>query len=81
MTENKRTLQASYFEAFLNSFVVGLAENFFTAFALKMGLSSLQTGLLISLPLLFAAAGQFISHQTYSLSKTKNISDFGLKWP
>ena len=79
MTENKRTLQASYFEAFLNSFVVGLAENFFTAFSLKMGVSSLQTGLLISLPLLFAAAGQFVSLQTYSLSKTKNISDFVLK--
>lgn len=79
MTENQRTLKASYYEAFLNSFVVGLAENFFTAFALKMGLSSLQSGLLISLPLLFAACGQFLSLQTQTLSKSKNISDFVLK--
>ena len=79
MTEDKRTLKASYYEAFLNSFVVGLAENFFTAFSLKMGVSSLQTGLLISLPLLFAASGQFISLQTHTLSKSKNISDFVLK--
>ena len=79
MTENKRTLKASYYEAFLSSFVVGLAENFFTAFSLKMGVSSLQTGLLISLPLLFAASGQFFSLQTQALSRSKNISDFVLK--
>lgn len=79
MTENERTLKASYYEAFLNSFVVGLAENFFTAFALKMGVSSLQTGLLISLPLLFAAAAQFISLQTLRISKNRNISDLVLK--
>lgn len=59
MTSQQRTLRASYFEAFLNSFVVGLAENFFTAFALQQGVSPLQTGLLISLPLIFAAIGQF----------------------
>ena len=79
MTEDQRTLKASYYEAFLNSFVVGLSENFFAAFALKMGVSSLQTGLLISLPLLFAAGAQFIALQTLRISKNRNISDLVLK--
>jgi len=53
----------------LNSFVVGLAENFFTAFALQQGASSLQTGLLISLPLIFAALGQYMTLSQNQISR------------
>ncbi|MFN3455706.1 MAG: MFS transporter [Pseudobdellovibrio sp.] len=50
----------SYIEAFLTSLVVGLAENYFSAFALHMGLSALESGVLVSVPLIFAAVLQFL---------------------
>ena len=50
----------SYVEAVLTSLVVGFAENYFAAFALQQGLSAIESGLLTSLPLIFAALLQFI---------------------
>lgn len=49
----------SYVEALLTSLVVGFAENYFAAFSLQLGNSPLQSGLLVSLPLVFAAILQF----------------------
>lgn len=59
-------MKFSYFEAFLTSFVVGLAENYFAPFALHLGGSTLQSGLLLSLPLVFAALGQFLLQPYFS---------------
>jgi len=50
----------SYVEAVLTSLVVGFAENYFAAFALQQGLTPIESGLLTSLPLIFAAVMQFI---------------------
>lgn len=50
----KSELKYSYFEAFLTSFIVGIAESFFAAFAIEKGMSTIQSGLLLSLPLLLA---------------------------
>lgn len=49
----------SYVEALLTSLVVGFAENYFAAFSLAQGNTPLQSGLLVSLPLIFAAILQF----------------------
>lgn len=49
----------SYLEALLTSLVVGFAETYFAAFSLQQGNSPLQSGLLVSLPLIFAAFLQF----------------------
>ena len=49
----------SYLEALLTSLVVGFAETYFAAFSLQQGNSPLQSGLLVSLPLIFAAVLQF----------------------
>ncbi len=56
-----RTLKLSYFEAFITSFVVGLAENYFAAYAIQSGHSALVSGLLVSVPLIFAALIQYFS--------------------
>lgn len=50
----------SYLEALLTSLVVGFAETYFAAFSLQQGNSPLQSGLLVSLPLIFAAVLQFV---------------------
>lgn len=47
-------LKYSYYEAFLSSFTIGIAENFFAAFAIKKGMTTLQSGLLLTLPLFIA---------------------------
>ena len=52
--ELKSDLKFSYFEAFLSSFIVGIAENFFAAFSIEKGMTTIQSGLLLSLPLIFA---------------------------
>jgi MFS family permease len=49
----------SYIEALLTSLVVGFAESYFAAFSLHLGCTPLQSGLLVSIPLIFAAALQF----------------------
>lgn len=54
-------LKLSYFEAFITSFVVGLAENYFATYAIQSGHSALISGLLVSVPLIFAALIQFFS--------------------
>ena len=50
----KSDLKFSYYEAFLTSFVIGLAESYFAAFAISKGMNTLQSGLLTSLPLIIA---------------------------
>lgn len=52
----RSNLKFSYYEAFLSSFVIGLAESYFAAFAIAKGMNTLQSGLLTTLPLLFAGA-------------------------
>ncbi|AZZ36593.1 hypothetical protein CIK05_07255 [Bdellovibrio sp. qaytius] len=50
----------SYVEALLTSLVVGFAESYFAAFSLHVGCTPLQSGLLVSVPLIFAALLQFV---------------------
>lgn len=57
----------------MTSLVVGLSENYFAAFAVQSGHSALQSGLLVSLPLLFAA---FIQYLAIPYFKTMSVSDF-----
>lgn len=52
----KSELKYSYFEAFLSSFIIGIAESFFAAFAIEKGMSTIQSGLLLSLPPILAVA-------------------------
>ncbi len=66
-------LRFSYLEALLTSLVVGFAENYFAAFSLQQGNSALQSGLLISCPLIFAAGLQFF---VQSRLRTKGLSAF-----
>ena len=61
--KNKRLL--SLYEAFFTSLVVGLAETYFVAFALHKGVSVIESGLLVSLPLLFAGVTPFIFHRLF----------------
>jgi hypothetical protein len=70
MTQHqKKSLRFSYYEAFVTSFTVGLSENYFAAYAVESGQSTLGTGLLISIPLVFAACIQFfVFHKFKSLS-------------
>jgi MFS family permease len=73
----KNSIKYSYLEALITSFVVGLAENFFAAYAVQSGLSALQSGLLVSVPLIFAGVIQFISlpyFQFLSVSKFVQIA-------
>ncbi len=55
---DKRNL--TLYEAFFTSLVVGLAETYFAAFALHKGVSVIESGLLVSLPLLFAGVTPFL---------------------
>lgn len=50
----------SLYEAFFTSLVVGVAETYFIAYALHLGVSVIQSGLLTSLPLLFAGVSPFL---------------------
>lgn len=52
--------KVSLYEAFFNSLVVGVAETYFIAYALHLGVSVIQSGLLTSLPLLFAGISPFL---------------------
>lgn len=54
------TEKTSLKEAFLTSLVVGVAETYFIAYALHLGVSVIQSGLLTSLPLLFAGVSPFL---------------------
>lgn len=74
----KSKLRYSYFEAFLSSFVVGIAESFFAAFAIEKGMSVIQSGLLLSLPLIIAVGLNLLLNfylQKRSISKQvqKNV--------
>ncbi len=61
--KNKRLI--SLYEAFFTSLVVGLAETYFVAFALYKGVSVIESGLLVSLPLLFAAVTPFFFNRIF----------------
>ncbi len=52
--------KVSLYEAFFSSLVVGLAETYFIAYALHLGVSVIQSGLLGSLPLLVAGFSPFL---------------------
>ena len=53
------------FEAFFTSLVVGLAETYFAAFALFKGVSVIESGLLVSLPMLFAGVTPFLFNRLF----------------
>lgn len=53
------------FEAFFTSLVVGLAETYFAAFALYKGVSVIESGLLVSLPMLFAGVTPFLFNRLF----------------
>ena len=53
-------MKFSYWEAFITSFVVGFAESYFAPFSLHVGSTPLESGILLSLPLIFAGLAQFI---------------------
>jgi MFS family permease len=55
----------SLHEAFATSLVVGLAETYFIAYALHLGASVIQSGLLSSLPLLFAGFSPFLLRKVF----------------
>lgn len=55
-----QTEKTSLNEAFFTSLVVGVAETYFIAYALHLGVSVIQSGLLTSLPLLFAGVSPFL---------------------
>ncbi len=67
----KSKYKYSYLEAFLTSFTVGIAENFFAAFSIDQGMSTLQSGLLLSLPLILALFSNLIGH---ILFKNQNLT-------
>ncbi len=50
----ERAFKKSLYEAFFTSFTVGLGETYFIAYALHMGATVVESGLLSSLPLIFA---------------------------
>lgn len=55
----------SLLESFCSSLVVGLAETYFIAYALHLGVSVIQSGLLSSLPLLVAGFSPFIFRKVF----------------
>lgn len=61
--QNRQRL--SLYEAFFTSLVVGLAETYFVAFALYKGVSVIESGLLVSLPLLFAGFTPFVFNKFF----------------
>jgi hypothetical protein len=73
----KSKLKYSYFEAFLSSFVVGIAESFFAAFSIEKGMSTIQSGILLSLPLILAVCANllfnfYIRHRSISQQVQRN---------
>jgi hypothetical protein len=73
----RSNLKYSYFEAFLSSFVVGIAESFFAAFSIEKGMSTIQSGMLLSLPLILAVCANllfnfYIRHRSISQQVKRN---------
>ncbi|MBC7754448.1 MAG: hypothetical protein H7Z71_09440, partial [Moraxellaceae bacterium] len=73
----KSKLKYSYFEAFLSSFVVGIAESFFAAFSIEKGMSTIQSGMLLSLPLILAVGANllfnfYMRHRSISQQVQRN---------
>lgn len=74
-SELQSSLKYSYVEAFLSSFIVGIAENFFAAFSIEKGMSTIQSGLLLSLPLIFAIGlNLFFNFYAKKKSITKQVT-------
>lgn len=60
-----RFSKLNYFEAFFSSLVVGLAETYFIAYSIHLGVSVIQSGLLASLPFLFAGIAPFLFRKIF----------------
>jgi MFS family permease len=60
-----KNLNISLYEAFFTSLVVGLAETYFIAYALHLGVSVIQSGLLSSFPLLLAGLSPFFFRRLF----------------
>ncbi len=74
----KKLIGYSYIEVFITSFVVGLAENYFAAYAVQSGHSALQSGLLVSLPLIFAAIIQFLTQPYFQFLNASKFVQFAV---
>ncbi|MBC7419410.1 MAG: MFS transporter [Bdellovibrio sp.] len=64
-TQQKKTYRLSLCEAFFTSLTVGLGETYFIAYALHLGVSVLESGLLASLPLIFAGVSPFFFRKIF----------------
>jgi MFS family permease len=74
----KKSILYSFIEVFITSFVVGLAENYFAAYAVQSGHSALQSGLLVSLPLIFAALIQFFTQPYFQFLNASRFIQFAV---
>ncbi len=70
--DHSRSYKISLYEAFFTSLTVGLGETYFIAYALHLGVSVLQSGLLASLPLIFAGLSPFFFRQLFQKFKNSN---------
>ncbi|MBC7740857.1 MAG: MFS transporter [Bdellovibrionaceae bacterium] len=65
ITSPERTYKLSLYEAFFTSFTVGLGETYFIAYALHLGSTVVESGLLSSLPLIFAGISPFFFRRIF----------------
>ncbi len=63
--EQAKIYQRSLYEAFFTSFAVGLGETYFIAYALHLGVSVVESGLLTSLPLVFVGISPFFFRKIF----------------
>jgi Major Facilitator Superfamily len=64
-TKQPLTYRLSLYEAFFTSFSVGLGETYFIAYALHLGVSVVESGLLTSLPLIFVGISPFFFRKIF----------------
>lgn len=62
--KNTKAANISLLESFFSSLVVGFAETYFVAFAIHLGCTTLESGLLASFPLFIAIAYKFYDVST-----------------
>lgn len=63
-----------YFDAFFYSFMIGAGESFFSAYALYLGFSEIQSGIVVTIPILIGGLIQFFS--PWGINKIKSFE----KW-
>lgn len=66
----------NYLDAFFYSLMVGAGEAYFAAYALKLGFSELQAGLITTVPIVIAGLIQVLSH--YGINTVKSFKKWTL---